>query len=583
MLICALFLLGMACNQETELVTAEQESPTNKVSTEIAIAPGSVVQDELTGQLLYEAGDPYTLANVKEAYMRIVAGKSRHEVTRAQIDDLIEIGEPEATHYSLKFYPRSETEQWRIMRIEGLKYSFYPFEYLPLTDKQVESLEVSRSSVPTLPFECRYSVTYTDLMTTEGPAEPQTIHLPTIYATWPVETPLPTDLEYEIVEELYLPKYNGSESDPSVALLESEIIPITPPWGDDPVWPPVINLPRFKGRIMHYDEKLDTYIPLGGASVTMRYGSNMVGAVTDNDGYFVIYDYITSIATTWLDLSNYNYFVSSVANISAPYGEIIGLADDFPYGIELDQAPTTTSIYLTTNTYPYYETACAAYFYFYGDHNLEPKHQVDGLRMSIYDFIPGDPGGRFTIYGDNKSYIEIYDVTYVMNDNYVHTIETVFHELGHYNQFYEMEGDFDKMSNMQEFIAEAYASYVAYYLTNEYYSIYNMSFAPDYLFESRQDWYKYCGPSKYTPLFVDLFDTYNQSTNTIFNFPYDNLSGFSHEAMKLIAQEAVTWEVLKTILRSYINIFYSADDINVYLEYYDSWIEHMKLCNMWED
>ena len=562
MLICALFLLGMACNQETELVTAEQESPTNKVSTEITIAPGSVVQDELTGQLLYEADDPYTLANVKEAYMRIVAGKSRHEVTRAQIDDLIEIGEPEATHYSLKFYPRSETEQWRIMRIEGLQYSFYPFEYLPLTDEQVESLEISRSSVSTLPFECRYSVTYTDLMTTEGPAEPQTIHLPTIYATWPVETPLPTDLEYEIVEELYLPKYTGSESDASVALLESEIIPITPPWGDDPVWPPGINLPRFKGRIMHYDAELERYIPLGGASITMRYGSNMVGAVTDSDGYFVIYDYITSIATTWLDLNNNYYFVSSAANISAPYGEIIGLADDFPYAIELDQAPTTTCISLT-NSLPFYETASATYFYFYGDHELDPKYQEGGLRLSVLDFSSGTGNAGECYYPttNTPAYINIYDY-YTKAD----IIGTIFHELGHFTHCYERAGMYYDMQTIEKFIRESFASYVGYYMACQYYREHFHFLSSKDLNQGRQYW---AGGSNYTPLFVDLFDTYNQHTSEYSRYPNDNLSGFSHEAMQLIAQEVETWGDCKTNLRSYIGVYYTAEDLNIYLAYYD--------------
>ncbi len=566
MLICALFLLGMACNQETELVIVEQESPTNKVSTEITIAPGSVVQDELTGQLLYEAGDPYTLANVKEAYMRIVAGKSRHEVTRAQIDDLIEIGEPEATHYSLKFYPRSETEQWRIMRIEGLQYSFYPFEYLPLTDEQVESLEVSRSSVPTLPFECRYSVTYTDLMTTEGPAEPQTIHLPTIYATWPVETPLPTDLEYEIVEELYLPKYTGSESDPSVALLESEIIPITPPWGDDPVWPPVINLPRFKGRIMHYDDILGIEVPLHGAGVNMRYGSNSVSAQTDENGYFIIYENITSIAVASIYLSNNKFWITTLFEgatdeNSVTYSEVIGLANDFPYGITAVGLPTTTIVTLSSDI-PYFETMRATQFYFEGNHELQAVTQENGLRISISEYEdPNDNFGLFYVsYSSNRAHIKIYKFPNSYNDLTI--IASVLHELGHFTHYYERGGTFDNF-DIDNFIVESFACYVADYLVRKYYEIHNTTFAPDELDQSLQ--YSF-GTSDYTPLFIDLFDTFNQ------RHPIDNLSGFTHEAMRQIAQEAETWAELKTILRSYIGLYYTEYDLETYLSYYDNWL-----------
>lgn len=569
LLICSLFLLGVSCGRDDELSTFKQTPFIEKTTTELTVAPESVVYDEATNQWLYKAGDPYTLANVKAAYHRLVSGKSRIETTRAQIDDLIQIGEPEITHYSLKFYPRTEAEQWKIMRIDNLQYSFYPFEYLPLTNEQVADLSVTRTSVPTLPFESRYSVTYTDLMTPEGPAEPQTIHLPTIYATWPVDNPLPIDLEYEIVEELYLPEYNGSENDSSVALLESEITPITPPWGDDPITPnpPVINNPKFKGRIMHYDDVLETNIPLQGIGISMRYGSNSVSAETDENGYFEIYDYITSIAIVTIHLYTdqfwiATYFEGATNNNSITYSESIGLADDFSYNPVIVNLPVLVEEVVLNNDAPYFETARAASFYFEGDHEIQTFIQENGLRISVCEDegTSNSLGLFYCSYSNNNVHIEIYNYSDIYDD--LTMGGAVLHELGHFTHYYERGGIFDNY-NMENFIAESYACYVEDYLVRMYYAMYGKTFAPDELDQSLQ--YSF-GTSDYTPLFIDLFDTFNQQ------HPNDNLSGFSHEAMRQIAQEVETWENLKEILRSYIDIYYSEYDLNTYLNYYDNWL-----------
>lgn len=581
--ICSLFLFGMACSNYEDLTTPEQSLRIENETTEQTIALENVVFDEATGQWLYLAGDPYKLENVKQAYNRIISGESRFKTTRSQIDELIEIGEPEITHYSLKFYPRTEAEQWRIMRIDGLQYSFYPFEYMPLTDEQVQTLSLTRSSTQTLPFESRYSVTYSNLETSEGPIESRTIHLPTIYATWPVENSLPLDLEFEIVEELYLPEYTGSESDSSVALLESEIIPITPPWEDDPIipFPPVINSPKFKGRVLHYDSKLEQEVPIAGMSIVMRYGSNSVSATTDENGYFEIYDAITSIASTSIYLSSDYYWITIVSADSSnentvTYTEPIGLANDFKFDFLSNQA--ITSVTLNNDDYPYFETAVASNFYFNGDHELLQAIEEDGLRIAIMEYYYGADSGQFIPTSDNHSYIAIYNITYIVNDNYAHMMGTIFHELGHYAHFHEKNGIRNDMINIDLFIAESYASYAGDYLTRLYYSNYDLTFSPTYLFESRQDWHGITSlADDYTPLFVDLFDTYNQSQSTMFNYPNDNLSGFSHEAMHQIAQDIDTWDELKAALRSYIGIYYTAEDINNYIAYYDSWIEHKNI------
>lgn len=569
--ICSLFLLGMACSDYEDLATPEQSLRIENETTEQTIALENVVFDEATGQWLYLAGDPYKLENVKQAYNRIISGESRFETTRSQIDELIEIGEPEITHYSLKFYPRTEAEQWRIMRIDGLQYSFYPFEYMPLTDEQVQTLSLTRSSTQTLPFESRYSVTYTDLMTPDGPADPQTVHLPTIYATWPVENSLPLDLEFEIVEELYLPEYTGSESDSSVALLESEVLPVTPLWEVNPITPiQPINRVKFKGRVLHYDDVLERNVPISGLSVFLRYGSNSVSGETDEDGYFVIYDSITSIATATLYLSTSQYWITPLLvegeteTNSATYTTVIGSASDFLYDTTIG-IPLVNAVTVSNDT-PYFETVRAASYYFFGDHEIQTAEQPDGLRISVSSgrSLKNYAGAFYPRFIQNKSHIEIFNLTSYYSD--AQMIGTTLHELGHFTHYYERDAVYtDNWENILKFIIESFASYVGNYLAYSYYEENGLTLAADYLYQARQEW---VGGTNYSPIFVDLFDTYNQHTDENSPYPDDDLSGFSHDVMRQIAQEIDTFAELETLLESYMGIYYTTEDFNKYMAYY---------------
>lgn len=244
--------------------------------------------------------DPYRLENFQQAYDNIVSGESK--IVRAS-DEFAASARSvrkefsataktqlklKATHYALKIFPKTEEEQRSLELDEQIKIAYTPFNYTSLPDEATQSLVFSKSRTQFCEEdeERRYSVTYEGGMIKDGPVEPVTIILPVLYAVWPVEKTFPVEMDFEILYEVFLPKYitlgeNGLSAE-AIQILEQEAIALAL---DEERHLPG-GFPR--GKVLCYDTHLKRYVPLENLKIRFTLGSNIEEVYTDKTGYYAI-------------------------------------------------------------------------------------------------------------------------------------------------------------------------------------------------------------------------------------------------------------------------------------------------------
>ncbi len=85
-------------------------------------------------------------------------------------------GQP--THYALKIYPKTEAEQREIEMMKDVQVAYIPFDYVQLTQQEVEQVAHTRSAATTFAERSPYTVTYDNVESTDGgPTGPQTYPL----------------------------------------------------------------------------------------------------------------------------------------------------------------------------------------------------------------------------------------------------------------------------------------------------------------------------------------------------------------------------------------------------------------------
>lgn len=239
-LICGILLIGTygCANYEEDLL--DEISPKQMlatVTTEIELA--DAVYHKETHSWMRPQNDPYRLENFQRAYDNIVSGESGLAKTSYALAENVQKEfaanakkqqELKATHYALKIFPKTEEEQRSLELDEQIKIAYTPFNYTSLPDEVTQSLVFSKSRTQFCEEdeERRYSVTYEGGMIKDGPVEPVTIILPVLYAVWPVEKPFPVEMDFEILYEVFLPKYitlgeNGLSAE-AIQILEQEAI-----------------------------------------------------------------------------------------------------------------------------------------------------------------------------------------------------------------------------------------------------------------------------------------------------------------------------------------------------------------------
>lgn len=548
----------------------------NPKNEEIAPQSEKLFFHKKTNRYIYERGDPYTLKNVRKAYAWLCKHLAQQEKTRAELEIALSNGEPQATHYHMKFYPRNEGEQWRIELMEDIAVSYIPFDYTEATEEQIENAEITRSEIQEFEEETRYSVTYNNVTSAEGAVIPSvTYEMPVLYVVWPLEKELPADLEYEIIEELYIPNTATAENAEFEEMLETAAIiispGITPPEvPDEPIL--IVDTYSIYGKILAFDSKMGTYIPVPGLTIRSANGSRVWETTTDENGDFTLTTIMGSIYSVFFKNSKWKITeINSTTPIIQAFSHVI-INTTRRQEFSFDQETR------------YFEATRALYYFYHGDHPIYPwSYNENGGNIRIEmsneekltyinskNEVDSAWGLFWAPYQDNYAYIQVANHTQY-DDSYL--IGTLLHEMGHFCHFKERGGTSEVSQAVDTLIEESYASYIGWSLVTRYY--YTLGCISDYLKERvsvqhRQYWDATDYSSPYSPLFIDLFDTYNQSivSSTYIN---ENLSGFSHEVMREIAKECTTWESCRSKLLEYVDIYYTSAQIIPYLAVYDNW------------
>ncbi len=119
----------------------------------------------------------------------------------------------------------------------------------------------------------------------DEPIEREPYMLPILYAVWPVEIPLPTGADYEILYEVYLPKGKMRPATPTTAddVLRSEAVMLAY-GGGFPLDPITVCRPR--GTIKVWDDYANAYGPCAGLKIFVQDGSYTDDYYCDDTGYW---------------------------------------------------------------------------------------------------------------------------------------------------------------------------------------------------------------------------------------------------------------------------------------------------------
>jgi hypothetical protein len=392
-----------------------------------------------------------------------------------------------------------------------------------------------------------YTVTYDYTEVTDGgPTGPRTYQLPILYTVWPASKPLPTDLEYVVDYEVFIPydQPNSPFSEKVGETLGSEAIFSALGYRVEiPASAPVTRaLPTYSGELRTHDDTLDEDVPLANLMISTQLGAWIGDMKTDSNGrfWFMHNDWPftgISLTITYQDKDGRWKIVDDGS--TTPYTRTI-LAN-----ISDSSTPVTT---LSSSAHNENEIHRAVN-YFYNDQNIFYKPSpTGGLKITTYDTngrayyrcsIVLDPNGYYI----GSSSISIYDY----GDDF-RIIGTTLHELGHASHSHDNPNNYVDSNG---FIKESTASYIGWYLGEGYYKsigwIKPIGSNPDRTGNENQTWTRNSNSTSviglsvsnsgwYSPLYIDMTDDYNQGASNT-SRPNDNITGVSASAI---------WNIIST-------------------------------------
>jgi hypothetical protein len=547
------------------------------------------VYNEVVDAWMGPQADPYTLENFQRAYDKLAAGKSLQKLSKAQAAEFIATKKLNPTHYALKIYPKNEEEQWRIETMEDVQVAYIPFDWVQLTREEAGKVEQSktRAAGNTFAEKNPYTVTYDNTVVYDGgPTGPVTYQLPILYTVWPVEKPLPTDLEYVVDYEIFLP-----DKEASVSQLSNDAVPAL--WNE--AWSTVRGLnPSILPSITPTATRATTSLPLfvnvqddtPGVSSNLPYttgnvpmanlkvrfqdGSYIFETVTNSDGLCVVE------FTPGTPSPPYSLTATIIITYQDPQGRWKIMPDNgtYPLGavypnrlIYTPGFPINTPATLTLSSaggYQENEIHRAVNYFFNGQSIFSKNVPSGGMRIIANDFASGSTRGS---YSPGNRTINIYNLGRTKSQ----TIGTTLHEIAHHGVHSTLFNN-----RNEEFIIEAFAPFVGVCLGENYYQSLGWTHPGgnfDIMDQARQDWTKFLS-SYYSPLFVDLWDSFNQSTYYA-GTPNDDISNVPASVIWNIITTCPTWVSCRSKLESYAGTgpgkYYSRANFDKWIIDFDEW------------
>lgn len=365
-----------------------------------------------------------------------------------------------------------------------------------------------------------------------------------IHILCPIDYTIPSNIKHQLLYEAFVPTYTQDNNDETRAL--------------KPYW---IN-----GQIRAYNNRLNQYIPV--PHVVIQYSSTRDGVTsicytsTNSSGNFtmILPDYTEDIQ---LRLQNTHFTVRNGVS-SDPRTINLGTIAPVIFGETIFfQRDLPANYYIDVYT--------AASYYFYETNDLLNLINKYSSNISIFAFNENSDSirGRFSYSpsGNTSPYITIYNPEV---NNYSGAASkifgTVLHELGHATQYQALgASSFDAADSV---IVESFASFFGWVNVYQYFEdvVSSHSDVHSICTQGRQSW-RPSTTSEYTPIFVDLFDDYNQNNyNSLYNT--DTISNVPISVILDLSLDETSISSVITSLSSYVGTYFTSAQYSQFIAPY---------------
>lgn len=446
--------------------------------------------------------------------------------------------------YALKISPRSFMEQKRIEQLDGIKVSYIPFGYEPVClsdDTEVRSFpfiplpndskEVSAQSVIGKANERPNSFEL---------RSPSRIRIPAMYVEWPKEFALPDDLDYEI---LYL-------------------------IAKQPDQQRIVYPTRYWLVFRTYDSVLSSNVRLKNLKIRVsKNGSTISEQLTDSQGRIKITTDQASYESEPLTYSitavssSPKWTITREITNTTPIHTALGTLSQY-----YDVYNPVDTIYITLSSLTTEFEIHRAIDYYRND-----THELSGtIESTENSLMIAASDSTSTVYNGVEYWNSATGVAnVVIYDNGLNTqnlMGVIFHEIGHARKDYAQEASYYNTSE-QILFHESFASFIGYHLSRKYYIAKGYSIpSSDYMTfnnQHRQLWTS----GAYSPLFIDLTDTFNQSSYLSFLVD-DSISGVPILSIDRLGVFSNSFTDFNTNIAPMVGVYFTQTQLNTMLSYY---------------
>ncbi len=513
----------------------------------------NVYYNEATDSFFRYQEDPYSVSNFQKAYSILLKQKKELE-TKGLNKEQLDAIDLSATDYALRLYPKSIKEQSEIETMEDIEVSYYPFNYTVINTPQGSTLQYESIEFDKNP----YTEIVKDVYSSAGDyIESQEISLPVLYVVWPKNKPIPEKYDYTIDYEVLIPSHvirtRSENNNDYIKLIEKQAIDLV--FNRDKlttrslleVDPDSLYYRDIAGAFTVYDNIKQANVGLENLQFRFQLGTNIITGYSVSGGNYYLSIEVPDYSTFSCSFQSSEWKITSSGS-TTPIGIYLGTIPDIMgnnpnYNHNLN--------FTLTHTSPVLHIHRAVNYLYNGSHDIGVHTLSSPLWIQSSVNSNSNNSGETHSSSNSDPWIIIYNNN--QSDHGV-LLNTVFHELGHV-MHHEACGGFSYYSNATKFIQESYATYTGWHGCCRYYNSigYNSTF---YLL-AMQYWTPNISNPEYSPLFIDLVDTYNQN-NSSSSYLKDNISGVPASVINQIISSCNNFAACKSVLESYIGQYYTS-------------------------
>lgn len=491
----------------------------------VADINNNVINENNTGLLIKKVRkleNPYSVSNMKKAY----ASLQNEGLMKAPLNI-------EATHLYVRFLPKDSADLETLMKDTTLVLFSYPLDYqLTEGEKYIDSTLIGNDFTW---LYTKVSVGYVSPIS--GFEVLEELYLPmevanNLQQTKQQRVSLTLNDSWSIIEERSLRLTGNYETT------------TTPTGMQKAKWWPTATI-RVK------DDLTGTFIPVEGVIVRARWWFNWETGITKSNGVADMTGSFSGKLNWSMVWEGSNWDIRDGLFLQAYFNGPDGTKSNWDLNIDSGKS----------KAYAHVHRAC--WTMYHGDnmgsckqfYQLSPETRQ---KISVYDKDGGDKSG--INYGANWfvfSQIGIYMKSTGVGNPYYQSYNifgTTIHELTHGFHILDMDVDLASFIFIKGIIQESWPSTLEWAITiNEYK---RLGLSIDY--NNRQlwallktDYSKNLKSMDYSPIFIDLIDnynqrnTYNQTTYPDYEFPDDNVTGFTIAELRSILRKSFSVSDLK--------------------------------------